>query len=198
MISRQKLERLYRSNFSMMEIAEKTHLSYHQVVYWMKNYNISRRTRSEANYLKYNPIGDPFRIKKIKTKRDSKLFNLGIGLFLGEGTKKNKFSVMLSNSDPKIIKLFLAFLTNICGIQRDKLKAALNVFDDVDLQEALNFWQKETKIPKERFTKSTIRKARDGTYKNKSKYGTITVYISNTKLKQFIDKCCNEATNISY
>jgi len=198
MISRQKLERLYRSNFSMMEIAEKTHLSYHQVVYWMKNYNISRRTRSEANYLKYNPIGDPFRIKKIKTKRDSKLFNLGIGLFLGEGTKKNKFSVILSNSDPKIIKLFLAFLTNICGIQRDKLKAALNVFDDVDLQEALNFWQKETKIPKERFTKSTIRKARDGTYKNKSKYGTITVYISNTKLKQFIDKCCNEATNISY
>ena len=182
----------------MMEIAEKTHLSYHQVVYWMKNYNISRRTRSEANYLKYNPIGDPFRIKKIKTKRDSKLFNLGIGLFLGEGTKKNKFSVMLSNSDPKIIKLFLAFLTNICGVQRDKLKAALNVFDDVDLQEALNFWQKETKIPKERFTKSTIRKARDGTYKNKSKYGTITVYISNTKLKQFIDKCCNEATNISY
>ena len=55
MISRQKLEKLYRSNFSMMEIAEKTHLSYHQVVYWMKNYNISRRTRSEANYLKYNP-----------------------------------------------------------------------------------------------------------------------------------------------
>jgi len=55
MISRQKLEKLYRSNFSMMEIAEKTHLSYHQVVYWMENYNISRRTRSEANYLKYNP-----------------------------------------------------------------------------------------------------------------------------------------------
>ncbi len=105
---------------------------------------------------------------------------------------------MLSNSDPKIIKLFLAFLTNICGVQRDKLKAALNVFDDVDLQEALNFWQKETKILKERFTKSTIRKARDGTYKNKSKYGTITVYISNTKLKQFLDKCCNEATNTSY
>lgn len=179
----------------MMEIAGKVRLPYSQVVYWMKKYDIPRRTRSEANYFKYNPNGDPFTIKEIKTTKDLELFNLGIGLFLGEGTKKNKFNVILSNSNPKIIKLFIAFLTNICGVRKEKIKVALNIFDDVNLQEALKFWQKETKIPRSRFTSITVRKARNGTYKNKSKYGTVTIYVSNTKLKRFMDKCCSEVTN---
>jgi len=193
MIPKEKLEKLYGGGLSMMEIAKIVGYSVSGVKYWMDEYNISRRSREEANYLKYNPKGDPFRIKRLKTKKDVELFNLGIGLFLGEGTKKNRYNVILTNSEPKIIKLFLSFLKTICGVKDFKIRAALNVFDDVNLKEALNFWQKETNIPHLRFTASTVRKSKEGTYKNKSKYGTLSVYVSNTKLKKFIDKYCEEA-----
>lgn len=192
MISKEKFEKLYKSGLSMMEIGKEVGYSLSGVKYWMDKYSIPRRSRDEANYLKYNPQGDPFKIKRLNTKKDRELFNLGIGLFLGEGTKKNKFKVVLTNSDPKIIKLFLAFLKDICGVKEDKIKAALNVFDDINLQEALNFWQKETGIPQSRFVKTIVRKSKGGTYKNKSKYGTITIYVSNIKLKQLIDRYCEK------
>jgi len=177
----------------MMEISRNVGYSLSGVRYWMDKYNIPRRPRDEANYLKYNSKGNPFKIKRLKTKKDVALFNLGIGLFLGEGTKKNKYSVVLTNSDPKIIKLFLAFLKTICAVEDFKIRAALNVFDDINLEEVLSFWQKETDIPYSRFTASTIRKSKGGTYKNKSKHGTLTIYVSNTKLKRLIDKYCEEA-----
>lgn len=177
----------------MMEIAQKTGYSNSGVKYLADKYNIKRRSRSEANYLKYNPTGDPFKVKKLKSKRDIELFNLGIGLFLGEGCKKTRNHVVLANTNPEIIKLFLEFLRNICGVENHKIKAALNIYDDVNIYKALTFWQTETKIPLIQFYKPIIRKSRGGTYKDKSKYGTLAISISNTKLKTIIDEQCNKA-----
>ncbi len=195
MLPKRTLEKLYKKGLSIMEIAKKERWPYRVVRYWMERYNIPRRSRSEANYLKYNPAGDPFKIKKLKTRKDIELFNLGIGLFLGEGTKKTKHHVILTNTNPKILKLFLKFLKEICGVKNRKIKVASNIFDDVDLKEALNFWRKSVGISRSMFRTSIIRKSRGGTYKNKSKYGTLTIYVSNTKLKKLIDKYCEEVLN---
>jgi len=188
MISKEKLEKLYESGLSMMEIGKEVGYSLSGVKYWMDKYNIPRRHRDEANYLKYNPQGDPFKIKRLNNKEDRELFNLGIGLFLGEGTKKSKFNIVFTNSDPQIIKLFLKFLRKICGVDERKIKAALNIFDDINIKEIINFWSKETNIPLSRFMKTNIRKSRGGTYKNKNQYGTLAIYVSNTKLKSIMDK----------
>jgi len=190
MITKEQLKRLYNKGLSMMEIATKVGISNSGVKYLAEKYNIPRRSRSEANYLKYNPAGNPFKIKKLKTKKDIELFNLGIGLFLGEGTKKNKFNVAFANSDQQILKLFLKFLREICGVEERKIKAALNIFNDVDGEEAVNFWSKMTKIPVNRFNTITIRKSKGGTYKNKSRWGTLTIYIPNVKLKAIMDEWC--------
>ena len=196
MITKGQLERLYSKGFSMMEIAKKIGCSNSGVKYLAEKYNIPRRSRSEANYLKYNPTGNPFKIKELKTKKDIELFNLGIGLFLGEGTKKNKFNVVLANSDPQILQLFLKFLRKICGVKERKIKAALNIFDDIDSKEAVNFWSKMTKIPMDRFNTITIRKSKGGTYKNKSRWGTLTVYVPNIKLKTIMNEWCKNALNV--
>ncbi|MDP2966976.1 MAG: hypothetical protein Q8N87_01010 [bacterium] len=190
---KEKIVNLYQRGLSMQEIADKTGWKHGKVVYWMHKFGISRRSRSEANYIKYNPTGDPFEIKKLKTKKDIELFNLGIGLFLGEGTKRNKFNVTLANSNPEILRLFLKFLREICGVNETKIKAALNIFDDVNLTQALNFWSKVTNIPLSRFGKTMVRKSRGGTYKNKSLYGTLTIYVPNIKLKTLMDKWCKKA-----
>jgi len=177
----------------MQEIADKTGWNYFQVRYWMVRYGISRRSWSEAIYLKNNPEGNPFKIKKIISKKDIELFNLGIGLFLGEGTKKSKFNVVLANSDPNIINLFLKFLRKICRVKEVKIKAWLNVFDDINVKKATEFWSKKTGVPLSKFSKPAIRKSKGGSYKNKSVYGTISVFVSNIKLKELMDKWCKEA-----
>jgi hypothetical protein len=191
--AKEKLMELYQKGFSMQEISNKTGWKYGKVVYLMKKFDIQRRSISEAIYAKWNPNGDPFKIKNLKTKKDFELFNLGIGLFLGEGSKRSKHSVVLSNTNPKILKLFLRFLKEICGIKNQKVRAALNIFDDVDLEEALNFWQTTVGIPRSMFVTSIIRKSRGGTYKNKSHYGTLTIYTTNIKLKTLLDEWCKNA-----
>jgi transposase len=53
MLSKRKLEKLYKSGLSMLQIAEKENWSYHAVRYWMEKYNIKRRPRDEACYYGY-------------------------------------------------------------------------------------------------------------------------------------------------
>ncbi len=190
MLIKEELEKLYKSGLSMQEISAKTGSSYHQVTYWMDKYGIPRRSLSEAIYTKQNPDGNPFEIKELQDRKDFELFNLGVGLFLGEGTKRDKFSIRFTNSDPKIMKLFLRFLREICKVKETKIKAWLNVFDDIKTAEATDFWVKITGIPISRFDKTIIRKNKVGNYKNKSLHGTLTIYVSNKKLKNLMDGWC--------
>jgi len=62
-LSKNYLEKLYKNGHSMTEIAKLLDCSVHKVVYWMEKYKLSRRSLSQAIYLKSNPQGDPFKIK---------------------------------------------------------------------------------------------------------------------------------------
>ncbi|MDD5433278.1 MAG: hypothetical protein PHE77_01300 [Candidatus Pacebacteria bacterium] len=162
----------------------------------MSKYSIPRRSISEAIYQKANPSGDPFRIKKLKSRDDFKLFYTSIGLYLGEGDKRNKHNVKLVNSEPYIVRIFLRFLREICGVNERKIRASLNIFNDVDLQRAVDFWVKSIGIKREQLTGVIVRESRGGTYKNKSKYGTLSIYVSNIKLKNILISWCNDFINI--
>ena len=81
------IKKLYLSGKSMSEVADKLGFSRHKVAYWMKKMKIPRRSRSEAGYLKYNPNGDPFRIRTNLGIEESFLMGLGLGIYWGEGSK---------------------------------------------------------------------------------------------------------------
>lgn len=173
----------------MKEISNKTSWSYRRVTYWMNKYNIPRRTQSEATYVKRNPKGDPFKIKNKLTPEEMELKGLGLGLYWGEGTKKDKCSIRLGNSDPKLIKKFIEFLIKIYGIQIKKLKFGLQIFNDTDPHKALKFWADSLKAKLEQFQKVVITPSRGlGTYKKKTEYGVLTVYYHNKKLRDIINK----------
>jgi hypothetical protein len=116
-------------------------------------------------------------------------------LFLGEGTKKQKYSVRLANSDPQIVMIFLKFLREICNVEPQKIRAWINIFDDSLYQDSLSFWSKQTGIPKEAFYSPIVRIRKEGSYKNKSKYGTITILVGNTKLLNQIKTWCVDYLN---
>lgn len=178
-----------KKGMSVKEISEKLGYSERGINYWMDKNGISRRTRSEAMYLKYNPNGNPFKIKKPKSLEESKLLGLGLGLYWGEGTKSSRHSVRLGNTDPELIRNFIEFLEIICGVNRSKLSFGLQIFSDIDPIGAEEFWIEKLKINPNQLYKTIITKPRGkGTYRNKTRYGVLTIYFNNIKLREYIEK----------
>lgn len=173
----------------MMDIAKKLNKSHHQIVYWMSQYNITRRSWSEATYVKRNPNGDPFKVKKDLSTDEERLKGLGLGIFLGEGNKLFKSGIRVGNTNPFIIRKFIEFLMKICGVKKEKLRFGLVVFNDSDPKKALLYWQKELDVNDNQFAKVVIIPPQGkGTYKHKSKNGVLTIGCYNTKLRKWLDK----------
>lgn len=182
------LKKLYtRELKSSAQIAKLLGCSEHKVNYWLEKHIITKRTISEAVYVKMNPDGDPFSFVPPKNLKEAELFGMGLGLYWGEGNKANKNTVKLGNSDPELMKTFMNFLDKFFGIKRKSLKFHLHLFTDIDKNEAFSYWIKNLKINKDQFYKPTITQTgKLGTYRKKSKYGVLTLYFSNTKLRNII------------
>ena len=185
-ITKYKLEKLYKKGLSMKEISNKTGWSSHQVDYWMGKYNISKRNHSEATYVKRNPNGDPFKIKKKLNLKEAELKALGLGLYWGEGDKsENNTSVRLSNTDPQLIKKFREFLIKICGVKEEKIFYSLILFNDANEKEAIGFWIRYLGIERNQLGKIIhIPPQGKGTYRKKNKTGVLTIGITNKRLKE--------------
>ncbi|MEK7187959.1 MAG: hypothetical protein AAB691_03900 [Patescibacteria group bacterium] len=188
MIEKKYLEEKYiRNKKSTREIAIELKCSEHKVNYWLGKHNILKRNISEAIYLYHNPNGDPFVFYEPKNQEESFLFGLGLGLYWGEGTKADKMSVRLGNTDPNLIKKFIEFLVVIFGIDRLDLRFGLQLFSDMNVEEAMDFWMKSLRISKAQFYKVVVTPSHKiGTYRKKTLYGVLTVYYHNKKLRDLL------------
>lgn len=190
MIKKEILVQLYRGQkSSMQDVASQLHCSLHQVQYWLKKYKIKARSRSEALYQKYNPNGDPFKMKESLNKDDMFLLGMGLGLWWGEGSKLHHGTIRLGNTDPRLIKMFVNFLVHICGVKPEKVRYGLQIFSDLDPKLAKQFWIENLDIHPDQFFPKIVVTASGklGTYRKKSPYGVLTVYCANIKLRKNLD-----------
>lgn len=187
-IKKEYLVRLYSTEQkSVAEIAEKVHCSEGRINYWLLRYKIPKRSISDAIYIKHNPEGDPFSLVLPKNLKEAELFGLGLGLYWGEGTKADKSTVRLGNSDPALLRKFIKFLIKFFNIRKEDLKFHLHTFSDIDIDEAIEFWRKELNINRDQFYKPFVTKTgKLGNYRKKSKYGVLTLYYGNVKLKNLL------------
>ncbi|OGD35130.1 hypothetical protein A2W39_02225 [Candidatus Azambacteria bacterium RIFCSPHIGHO2_01_46_10] len=187
-LSFKNLKKLYNEKHkSVPEIARLSECSENKVNYWLAKYQIKKRTISEAIYVKHNPKGDPFKFIVPKSAEDAELFGLGLGLYWGEGTKANKDSIRLGNTDPNLIKKFIEFLIRFFSIKKKDLHFGLQIFSDIEVERALDFWIKRLKIKRSQFYKPIISISGSiGTYKKKSEYGVLTVMYHNKKLRNLL------------
>jgi 1-acyl-sn-glycerol-3-phosphate acyltransferase len=115
------------------------------------------------------------------------LFGLGLGLYWGEGTKANKSAVRLGNTDAGLLNIFIKFLVTFFNIKKKDLRFHMHIFSDIDVDKAYDFWIKKLKVKKEQFYKPFVtRTGKLGTYRKKSKYGVVTVYYCNKKLRDLL------------
>ncbi|HEV7449133.1 MAG TPA: hypothetical protein VGP13_01185 [Candidatus Paceibacterota bacterium] len=182
------LGRLYlEERLSVRAIATLYKCSQQKVNYWIVKYKIRKRSISEAIYLQRNPRGDPFHFRPPQDSKDAFLFGLGLGLYWGEGTKRNLGSVRLGNTDPWLVKKFIDFLRRFYGIKEHKFRFGLQIFSDMKPQEAVRFWARTLGVSQKRFMKVIVTPARGvGNYREKTRHGVLTVYVSNTKLRNML------------
>lgn len=187
-IPQKVLQKLYVvDQNSMHDISVALHCSIHKVEYWLKKYNISRRSQSAANYIKYNPNGEPFHIKEKMSASDLNLYYLSLGLYWGEGGKSNYQSARLTNSDPALIAIYYKFLLKVCGLKAEKVHFHLQTFKDNDIVLAKEYWAEKLNIsPALVHTSKPIPSQGKGTYKRISAYGVMTVGVYNTHFRTWM------------
>ncbi len=110
------------------------------------------------------------------TQRD--LFMLGIGVYIGEGSKALE-EIRIANSNPAIIKLALQWLRNFCKLEKKHFRITIHSYPDVNYKKALQFWSRETGLPLKQFTKIVIdrRENKSLLRKRSLPYGTAQLYV---------------------
>lgn len=118
------------------------------------------------------------------TKRE--LWLLGIGLYLGEGSKLYE-NIRIINSDPGIIKIAVKWFLDICKLKSENFSPSVHIYPDNDVEETIKYWVKVTGIPKEQFRKTQIdrRDDKSGKKKRKLPYGTLHLQIKACGRKEF-------------
>lgn len=94
--------------------------------------------KERAKALRENSLSRAIELIQHISERD--LLFLLIGLYWGEGTKKD-FSVI--NSDPMLIQAFIRCL-RVLGIEKDRLSISLRVHKEVSISHAKAFWESVT------------------------------------------------------
>jgi|SRR3989344_1066569 len=93
-------------------------------------------------------------IKEFAALIKNPLFISGICLYWGEGDSKPKNPLRISNTDPRMIHLYIKFLREILMIPSEKIKIGLILYPDLSEKESKRFWIDITGIKTDNFQKT--------------------------------------------
>lgn len=77
-------------------------------------------------------------------------------LYLAEGTKSHRGSLIFGNSDPFIVSLFVYLLRYCYKIDERKFRCTLQCRADQNIKKLEKFWSRITKIPSKQFYKARV------------------------------------------
>lgn len=110
------------------------------------------------------------------SKRD--LFIAGIALYWAEGNKKNR-RLLLSNSDPKLIKIWIKWLTECLGVLNEEIccQVGINQLHQYRINDVEKYWSELIGIPLSMFRKASFKKVMSSkVYENEREhFGTLNV-----------------------
>lgn len=184
----QKIVNSYiKEGLSSKQIADRLGRGVSGIDYILKKYGVQKRSISEGvirvNLSKFNK-GD-FVVKKRLNRQEELLKVAGVMLYWGEGTKGGS-SVALANSDPGMVRLFLRFLRQICGVSDSRLRVTMHLYPGLNEGSEKVFWSKITNIPELQFGKAWYHEAGKGSYKRKCLHGTVSVTYSDKRLHEIV------------
>ncbi|MBP9822237.1 MAG: hypothetical protein KBC81_02210 [Candidatus Pacebacteria bacterium] len=139
----------------------------------------ANKARWDNKYKEYRTAAE----KEFSKKKDSPLFIAGVMLYWGEGSKSPKSSQLkLANSDPMMVRVFYAFLTEELGVTKDKITSYLLLYPDLRDDMQKTFWSRATGIPLSQFRKSAFIKGKNPA--KRLSYGICNIAVGSRELKE--------------
>lgn len=124
------------------------------------------RKRNER-FLRYK---DEERLK-IGVISDRELMFLGLALYWGEGGKTANTQLCISNTDPGVLKVALAWYTRVLEFEMNKIQVRLQLYLDMDVKKEQMFWSNELRIPPQNFAKAHIKKTTSFGLSHRGRFG---------------------------
>lgn len=186
-IDNEKLELVkqlyFCEGYSMKRVAEALGVSIDAVTYFMRRHNLKRRTLQEDSAIRFKNKPLSYLVKEKLTSEQEVLKTVGVTLYWGEGYKTEKSNgIDLANSDVSMVRVFLSFLREICGVDEKRLRVLLYCYSNQDPKKLLRFWSKETKISLGQFTKPYIRSDFKPAMLDRMPYGMVHIRYADKKL----------------
>ncbi|MBA3065339.1 hypothetical protein FP828_02500 [bacterium] len=173
---------------SMVETAVCLNTTPSKIYYWLKKYDIPRRSRSQSAYIKHNPGWNPFKIKQKLSSEEKQMSIAALMLYWAEGNKSKKSVVQIGNLDYKILKIFLIFLRRICRVKEDKIILYVRLHHKFDASKAQKYWSDKLSLSLDQIRMYKHRDERSKFNKQWSQNGIAMLQFSNTELKKLFDK----------
>ncbi len=124
---------------------------------------------------------------QIKRLSKRELFLFGLALYWGEGGKTKKSELVISNTDPGILKYFLLWLQ---GLDADisRVRVRLQLYSDMTEEKEIEYWSKELSLPRNVFRKSYIKNSNQSnlSYKQRFFHGTCDINYSNVHTAEYV------------
>lgn len=201
---KEKAIKLRLKGFSYSQIKEKMGLSKSTLSNWLSAFPLTeerirelrdwnprkiercRNTKAEKRRKRLDSVYENVS-KKIARLNNRDLFIAGIFLYWGEGSKSEKTTTGLSNTDPSMLIFFLKWL-RFMKVDLKKVSVTLHLYSDMDCQKEISFWKKVLKLPSVCFKKAYIKKSKFSglTYKNGFGHGTCNIRVYNRDLAEYI------------
>jgi hypothetical protein len=107
----------------------------------------------------------------------------GLMLYAAEGAKKDKYRIILANTDAQIIKFFVFWLKEFLGIKKNKLRFQLHLYQNMDIKKELDYWSRSLGISKDQLYKPQVRTLQSHSFSYssdaKNRHGTCSLQYSN-------------------
>lgn len=94
--------------------------------------------------------------KDIGTLTKREIFIAGLFLYWGEGGKTVMTNISVTNTDPAMLRFFLAWLT-LLGVPKERVWVKIHLYRDMDTKKELLFWSKALNVPLRQFRKPYIK-----------------------------------------
>lgn len=159
-------------------------------VAWKKNeakIELFRTTMREKQELRDRREYEKYLQKFNKISANS-LFIAGLMLYLAEGSKTDRYTLKVTNTDSRICRFFILWLEKFYGVPREKIKVQLQLYPTMDIKKEVACWESELGLEDFQFYKAFIRELKPASfsYKNSSRHGVCSVVLNNTEIKRRI------------
>lgn len=199
----ERVKKLRKNGFSYQEIANKLNIAKSTAYNYGKDVKLNKKAkvRLQSRVIEGSIKGVEIRIRSQKklidnfTKKAKKeLFNnliinqdiskiLCALLFWCEGNKNDTTIVRFTNSDPKMIKLFLYLFRLSFKIDESKFRALIHLHEYHDEEKQIKFWSRVTQIPENQFYNS-YQKPNTGKRKKENYPGCLALSYYNDKISK--------------